>query len=123
MTICFDHVRYQTSVKYRKKEPMSRMSQTGRVDLYHGDCRDMLKSMPDCSADLIVSSPPYSMGREYESRSAGLEEFRKLHEIIFADMYRILKPSGSICWQVGSYASDAFRFRDIQHVHTDGEPV
>ena len=105
MTICFDHVRYQTSVKYRKKEPMSRMSQTGRVDLYHGDCRDMLKSMPDCSADLIVSSPPYSMGREYESRSAGLEEFRKLHEIIFADMYRILKPSGSICWQVGSYVS------------------
>ena len=88
-----------------KKEPMSRMSQTGRVDLYHGDCRDMLKSMPDNCADLIVSSPPYSMGREYESRSAGLKEFQKLHESIFADMYRILKPSESICWQVGSYVS------------------
>ena len=36
---------------------------------------------------------------------AGLEEFRKLHESIFADMYRILKPSGSICWQVGSHVA------------------
>ena len=77
----------------------------GTADIYHGDCRDMLSSMPDSCADLIVSSPPYSMGREYEDRSAGLKELRKLHESIFADMYRILKPSGSICWQVGSHVA------------------
>ena len=73
--------------------------------IYHGDCRDMLKSLPDGCASLIVSSPPYSMGRSYEDRSAGLETFHKLHKSIFRDMYRILKPSGSICWQVGSYVT------------------
>ena len=78
-------------------------TETARI--YHGDCRDMLKSLPDACASLIISSPPYSMGREYEDRHAGMEAFRDLHKSILPDMCRILSPSGSICWQVGSYVS------------------
>ena len=33
-----------------------------RVTLYHGDCLDVMRSMPDESVDIVVTSPPYNMG-------------------------------------------------------------
>lgn len=39
-----------------------------------GDCIDALGEMPDESVDLIVSSPPYNVGKEYETRRA-LQEY------------------------------------------------
>ncbi len=37
------------------------------VTLYHGDCLDLLKSMPDGCADLIVTSPPTTSVRNTRS--------------------------------------------------------
>ena len=36
--------------------------------LHNGDCFEMLKSLPDNSVDLIVTSPPYNVGKEYEKK-------------------------------------------------------
>lgn len=73
--------------------------------LFHGNCLDMLRALPDGSVSLFVTSPPYSMGRSYEDRRNGIDTFRTLHKNILNDMYRALRPGGSICWQVGSYVS------------------
>ena len=77
----------------------------GNACLYHGNCLDMLHALPDGSVSLFVTSPPYSMGRSYEDKKNGMETFRALHKSILRDMYRALRPGGSICWQVGSYVS------------------
>jgi DNA modification methylase len=40
------------------------------VTLYHGDCRDVLKDLPDSSVDVIVTDPPYGlefMGKEWDA--------------------------------------------------------
>ena len=37
----------------------------GTVTLYHGDCREILPCLPPCSADLLLTDPPY--GQEYKS--------------------------------------------------------
>jgi adenine-specific DNA-methyltransferase len=78
-----------------------------RVSLHFGDCIDLLKQIPDNSIDLVVTSPPYCIGKEYEDPHNDIKAFRDEHERIFGDLYRIVKTGGSICWQVGYHISDA----------------
>ena len=78
-----------------------------RVTLHFGDCIDLLKQIPDNSIDLVVTSPPYCIGKEYEDPHNDIKAFREQHERIFGDLYRVVKTGGSICWQVGYHISDA----------------
>jgi adenine-specific DNA-methyltransferase len=73
--------------------------------LFLGNCKDLLQSLPDESVDLIVTSPPYNIGKSYENRSP-LDVYLKEQEEIINECYRILKKTGSIFWQVGSYSND-----------------
>ena len=79
---------------------------TNQVTLYKGDCIKLLKRLPDESVDLIITSPPYCMGKEYENPNNDINSFKKQHLKIFNDLYRILKIGGSICWQVGYHVSE-----------------
>ena len=77
------------------------------VSIYSGDCIDLLRKMPDQYVDLIITSPPYCMGKAYEDPHDDIETFKEQHDAIFKDIYRVLKPGGSICWQVGYHISEA----------------
>ena len=68
---------------------------------------DLLRSMPNESVDLVVTSPPYCIGKAYEDPHNDIRVFRKQHEDIFYELYRVLKTGGSICWQVGYHITDA----------------
>lgn len=76
------------------------------MTLFSGDCKKMLKEIPDESVNLIITSPPYCMGKAYEDPHDDIETFKKQHNDIFNDLYRVVKPGGSICWQVGYHVSD-----------------
>lgn len=76
------------------------------VTVYNGDCIKLLKRLPDKSIDLIVTSPPYCIGKAYEDPNDDIETFKKQHSAIFEDIYRVLKPGASVCWQVGYHLSD-----------------
>ncbi|WP_105303443.1 DNA-methyltransferase [Anaerolactibacter massiliensis] len=78
---------------------------TNIITLYLGDCQRLLKHIDDDSIDLIITSPPYCMGKAYENPHDDLKTFREQHQKIFDDIYRIVKPGGSICWQVGYHVS------------------
>lgn len=72
--------------------------------IYLGDCLELLKSLPDGSVDLVVSSPPYNLGKEYEDRrelAAYLDEQRT----VLAECARVLSEKGSLYWQVGAYSN------------------
>lgn len=77
-----------------------------KITLFNGDCLNLLRSIPDNCVDLIVSSPPYCIGKAYEDPHDDIETFRQQHIAIFNDLYRILKVGGSVCWQVGYHVSD-----------------
>lgn len=73
-----------------------------RVVLYHGDCLNLLQTIPDHSVQLIVTSPPYNIGKAYEKR-LDIETYVRRQEEVIRQCIRILSSTGSICWQVGNY--------------------
>lgn len=72
------------------------------VVLINNDCLKVIKKLPDGSVDLIISSPPYCMGKEYES-SSDIHDFVNIHRQLLPELVRVLKPNGSLCWQVGTH--------------------
>lgn len=72
--------------------------------IFHGDALDLLKTMPDESVKLIITSPPYNIGKVYEN-PVSLEEYLEHQMTIIDDLIRVLHPEGSICWQVGNYVN------------------
>lgn len=72
--------------------------------LFEGDCLDLLRTMPDLSCQLVVTSPPYNLGKAYERRSA-LERYLAWQGTVIDECVRVLAPGGSICWQVGNYVN------------------
>lgn len=80
--------------------------ESNRVTLHNGDCMNLLANLPDESVDLVITSPPYCIGKEYEDPHNDIKSFRQQHETMFDELYRVVKPGGSICWQVGYHVSD-----------------
>lgn len=76
-----------------------------KATLYLGDCLALLKALPDESIDLIVTSPPYCIGKEYE-KGWDLPRFRTLHEAVLPEAARVLKNGGNLCWEVGYHLKD-----------------
>lgn len=74
--------------------------------LWQGKAEDFLKSLPkEPIFDLIVTSPPYNIGKEYEKKQK-LEDYLLWQESVINELIPRLKPGGSICWQVGNYVDD-----------------
>jgi len=69
------------------------------------DVTRFVKDIPDKSVMLVVTSPPYNIGKPYEERL----EFKKYlawQRKIIEECVRILDDRGSICWEVGNYIED-----------------
>ena len=71
--------------------------------IYQGNCLTLLQSLPDDCIDLVVSSPPYNLGKEYEARMA-LEHYLEEQTVVLQECARVLKSTGSIFWQVGAFS-------------------
>ena len=70
--------------------------------LAHEDNLTFMGKLPNASIKLIVTSPPYNVGKVYERR-ASLDQYLQLQREVIAECVRLLHPSGSLCWQVGNY--------------------
>lgn len=61
------------------------------IDLWQGDCLELMKQLPDESVDLVVTSPPYDNLRLYNT---GKYKGNDYHSII-KELYRIMKQGGN----------------------------
>ena len=64
-----------------------------------------MRSLPKESMHLIVTSPPYNVGKAYEKRRSH-EVYIEEQAAAIAEAVRLLHPKGSICWQVGNHVDD-----------------
>ena len=67
-----------------------------------GDCINILKGVENEKFDLIITSPPYNIGKSYETKIS-IERYLETQEEIIAQLVRVLSERGNLCWQVGNY--------------------
>lgn len=71
--------------------------------LWQGDALQFLRDLPrEGLFDLVVTSPPYNIGKEYETRVA-LTKYLEWQSDLIEELVPRLKKGGSLCWQVGNY--------------------
>ena len=74
--------------------------------LWEGDAERFLAGLsPIPMFDLIVTSPPYNIGKSYETKT-GLETYMAWQERVIDQLIPLLKTGGSLCWQVGNFVAD-----------------
>lgn len=66
---------------------------------------DLLRTIPSGSLQLVVTSPPYNIGKDYE-RKLSLDVYLDQQASVISECVRCLSPRGSICWQVGNYVDN-----------------
>lgn len=80
-------------------------AENNQATFYRGDCLDLLSSIPDKTVQLIITSPPYNIGKEYEKK-LDIQEYVYQQSKVIDECARILKDEGSICWEVGNYVNN-----------------
>lgn len=80
-------------------------SPRARIVLHCGDTAEFIKTIPNDKIKLIITSPPYNVGKSYEKKQ-DIKKYLEWHKPIIKEMVRILHPEGSVCWQVGNYVEN-----------------
>jgi site-specific DNA-methyltransferase (adenine-specific) len=73
------------------------------VTVFHGDCIEVMRQLPDDSLDSIVTSPPYAMQRSSTYGGVLENEYPEWTVKVFSEFQRILKPQGSIMWNISPH--------------------
>jgi DNA modification methylase len=85
-----------------KKEYNKYLSKNFYFNLTESDVLEALNRIDDNSLDLIITSPPYNIGKDYEKENKmSASEYFEWQKNIIKICFRKLKDTGSICWQVG----------------------
>ncbi len=92
------------------RQPALPFADVTQVHLSVMDNLAFMAGLQSESMDLILTSPPYNLGKSYERRRP-LSSYLADQAAVIAECVRLLSPTGSICWQVGN------------HVTSDGEVV
>jgi len=79
------------------------------VDMQALDNLSFMRTLRDAGMKLIITSPPYNIGKSYEKRTS-LEQYLSEQKQVIAQCVRLLHPEGSLCWQVGNYIKNGELF-------------
>lgn len=60
-----------------------------------------MEELPDNSVHLMVTSPPYNVGKEYDE-DLTLDEYREFLTSVWKEVYRVLVPGGRVCLNVAN---------------------
>ena len=109
-TVATAHQDAESIVDQKPKQQPFVFSNNGKAVLKVAvlECRDnleFLREQPSGKFKLIVTSPPYNIGKSYEVQSS-LDQYLAGQEDVIGECIRVLHPQGSICWQVGNYADN-----------------
>ncbi len=80
-------------------------SDDNTITLHNGDSRTFLKTIPNGAISLVITSPPYNIGKSYERRQ-DITAYLTEQEGVISELVRVLNDQGSMCWQTGNYVDD-----------------
>ena len=93
-----------TTLFKKNIEISSQFSDKKQIILHLGDTLDFLKTIPDDVISLIISSPPYNLGKVYEKK-VDIGNYLSQQKPVIAELVRVLKDDGSLCWEVGNFVN------------------
>lgn len=79
---------------------------------------ELMEEIPDKSVHLMVTSPPYNVGKSYD-KDLSLDEYREFIKRVMKEVYRVLVPGGRVCFNVANLGRrpylpiDAFLTEDL----------
>ena len=62
---------------------------------------EIMNELPESSVHLMVTSPPYNVGKDYDE-NLSLKEYRELLKRVFKETYRVLVPGGRACINIAN---------------------
>ncbi len=86
---------------FRKVNISKKFSLNEQIVVYSGECLDLMKAIPDGTLQLVVTSPPYNIGKEYEKK-LNLHNYLVQQAAVIKGCVRALSDRGCICWQVSN---------------------
>jgi DNA modification methylase len=87
---------------FAKRSVADAFDPEAEVVIAPGDALKSLQAAPDGFAKLIITSPPYNVGKAYE-KATELDLYFEAITPVVDELIRVLAPDGSLCWQVGNY--------------------
>ncbi|MEW6051299.1 MAG: DNA methyltransferase [Candidatus Zixiibacteriota bacterium] len=92
------------------------MIETNRI--HHTNCLEGLPKLESHTVSAIHTSPPYNIGRDYNGYNDSLEkrEYLEFISSVVDEMYRVLRPGGSLFWQTGYTSFDDNFIYPIDHL-------
>src|SRR5581483_5916173 len=91
---------------FGKSDVLASFDPNGSAVILGGDSADSLKHIPEKAIKLIITSPPYNIGKAYEE-ATHLDAYLDNLTPIVDELIRVLADDGSLCWQVGNYVEDS----------------
>lgn len=82
---------------------------------------ELMAELPDKCIHLMVTSPPYNVGKAYD-QDLTLDEYRSLIKRVMKEVYRVLVPGGRVCFNIANVGRkpyiplDAYITEDILSV-------
>jgi len=84
------------------------LEQLPSYSLWRQDVESLLAVLPDTALfDLVVTSPPYNIGKAYE-RSMSLDDYLDWQRRVIAGVVPRIKDTGSLCWQTGNFVENGY---------------
>ncbi len=108
---------FQSSSDFNPSVIMENYDDSNCITIHHGESSSFLRTISDRAISLVVTSPPYNIGKSYE-RKQGITTYLAEQEAVISELVRILKDDGSICWQTGNYIDEGEVFPlDVFYYH------
>lgn len=84
-----------------KKHEQENVLPNNVIDQLFCKSSESMEEIPNNSVHLMITSPPYNVGKEYDE-NLSLEEYRKLLRTVFKEVYRVLVVGGRACVNVAN---------------------
>lgn len=88
-----------------QREVNNNFDQDHHIILLNNDIINACTHLPDDFFSLIITSPPYNIGKIYEEQ-VSLKSYLDWQSEVISEMVRVLHPKGSLCWQVGNFVDN-----------------
>lgn len=87
-------------------QKLGRKTTSKKPLIWQGDVSDFLDELSEREwFDLVVTSPPYNIGKPYEEK-VPIENYLEAQEETITKIVRRTKQGGSVCWQVGNFVEN-----------------